>query len=351
MPPQHPSVGNPIVDKLTYILPWLAGCTKEEQHEKLLPIKKRIKSSIKHGFYLKCHIFKARYIEKFHIILPSGSTAFVQIGAVDPLHQKGGINLTLNPSRLTQADVEQLHNEMNYLIGPEYSELIKSPLLNRVDFAIDILNINFDDLIVNYHISGKRTFCIKRTNTTSRIEYYSFGSVSSAYNYVVYDKRTEQIHQAIQALLDKQNKPDFSYENSVNRITQKRNGPEITRVEVRALKLNGRRPHELAQVTNRFKRFSFADITSDRGPELSRFDREAFLAMARQKGVPAAIALYEKERPDVPVREFWCSKRVDWWNPMTAWAESCEALRRSGIFPECAFIAPPVHNLALPASK
>ncbi|WP_186109693.1 hypothetical protein [Burkholderia gladioli] len=346
----HPSVGNPIVDKLTYLLPWSTGYTKEEQYKKLLPIRDRIKSSMKHGRCKKAYISNQRYIEKIIITLPSGSTALVQIGAVNPLYQKGGINVTLNPSRLSRSDVQEFHDEMNYLIGPDYQELIKEPFLNRVDFAIDILNVNIDDLIVNYRQAGKRSFCMKRTKTNSKIEYYSFGSISSAYNYVVYDKRTEQIHQAIKALLEKQNKPDFSYENSVSRIIEKRNAPEKTRVEVRAIKLNGRRPHELATMANRFERFMFADLASDRGPKLSEFDRAAFLSMARQKGVPAAIALYEKERPGVPVREFWRSKRVDWWKPENAWTEACDALRRSGIFPECAFSEPPVHNLAWPRS-
>ncbi|WP_186177726.1 hypothetical protein [Burkholderia gladioli] len=346
-----PIITNPIVDKLTYVLPWAIDCTEEEQRAKFAPVKKLINLSIEAGTCKTAHITKSRYIEKFNINLPSRATALVQMAAVNPGRQNGGINITINPSRLSLEDIHYFHTTMEHLIGQDYPELIKNPRLNRADFAIDILNINFKNLIVNYQDSQKRSVCIKRTGKQGIIEFYSFGSVSSDYTYVAYDKKMERIDKSIRALMAESQGPLNLKENAVKRIMYERNGPEVLRVEVRGKRLGGCRPHELAQVTNRFARFMFSDVTSGRGPELSEFDRRAFLAMARHDGVHAAISLYEKERPEVPVREFWRSKRADWWNPVTAWAESCEALRRSGIFPECAFVAPPVHNLALPASK
>lgn len=342
-----PIVTNPIVDKLAFILPWAEHCTFEEQQQKLQPVKIRIQAAINDGLCEKVYLTNSRYIEKFRILLSSKVSVLVQVGAVAPERQKGGIHITMNPSRLSSEQVQQFHKIMAQIVGKIYFELLKMPLLNRADFAIDILNVNFDDLLVNYQHSRCHTVFAKRLQGNGKIEGYNFGSVNSAYVYAVYDKRTERIHRALINLVERSRGRDELHENSVKRFMYERNGPERVRVEVRAVKLGGLRPFELEQVTNRFTRFELADLASDNGSELSEFDRTAFLAMCRHDGVRAALAMYERERPDVPVRQFWKSKRADWWNPESAWSDACNALRQSGIFPDCAFQQPTVHNLAL----
>ncbi|WP_423392478.1 hypothetical protein [Burkholderia sp. LMG 21824] len=350
-----PTVGKPIVDRLVYVLPLAADCTLEEQRAILQPILNRLKIAVENGICEKAFLpsYKTRYIEKFKIVLSSKQKILVQIGAINPERQKGGINVTMNPSRLTASQVRKLHEVMASIIGSDYHELIKSPILNRADFAVDIDNISIDDLLVTYQHAQRHTVFGKRIGSNGKIEGYNFGSVNSDYIQAVYDKRTERIHAALVNVVENSRGRDELHKNSVKRFMRARDGHEVTRVEVRAMRLRGYRPHELSTLPNRFARFRFADLTCNAGPNLSELDRTAFLSMCRHIGVKAALALYKRERPDIPVRAFWEAKRAGWWNPEALWINACDALRESGIFPECAFSKPEVHNAAsaLPTKK
>lgn len=343
-----PFVGKPLIDRLVYVLPLAVDCTFEEQRAILQPILDRLKVAIANGLCEKAFLpsYQSRYIEKFRIILSSKLKILVQVGAINPERQKGGINVTMNPSRLTASQAHKFHEVMASIIGSDYHELNKSPILNRADFAVDIDNISIDDLLVTYQHAQRHTVFGKRIDKNGRIEGYNFGSVTSDYIQAVYDKRTERIHATLVNLVKNSGGRDELPENSVKRFMRARDGHEVTRVEVRAMKLHGCTPYELSTLPNRFERFRFADLTRDAGPDLSELDRAAFLSMCRHIGVKASLALYKRERPDVSVRKFWEAKRAGWWKPEALWINACDALRESGIFPECAFSKPEVHDAA-----
>lgn len=352
MPSNEPVVSTAFVDKLTFLLTWATDCTKLEQKNRLQAVITRLKLAAEDGICKKAYIEHSRYLLKFFILLPSGAQALVQVGARDPIRQKGGISVTLNPSRLLPTDVHKFHEVMTYLIGSEYLFLIESPLLNRADFAVDIINVDMNDLLVMYNRNKWCTIFGKRFEKETHVESYYFGSMKSDFFTCIYDKNNERANKSLISLLEHCKKQGGSNESRVKRFIRERNGPEIVRVEVRAAKLRGCPPYALLSLPNRFEWFQFADLAhKQRGLKLSELDTQAFLALCRQHSVSAAFALYERERPDVPVREFWKSRRAGWWDPKTAWSDACEALRASGIFPECAFRKPEVPNLDGSPSK
>lgn len=167
----------------------------------------------------------------------------------------------------------------------------------------------------------------------------------------MYDKKRERVHAAVLNLINKSRGRDQLHDISLKRLECARDMPETVRVEIRAMKLRGCRPHELSSLPNRFAWFQFADLTQRGEIVLSNFQRRTFLALCRHEGVKAALALYEEECPEVPVRQFWESKLAEWWTPEEIWGNACNALRVAGIFPECAFLPPEVENLAGPHWK
>ncbi|MBR7958840.1 hypothetical protein KDW41_00045 [Burkholderia vietnamiensis] len=351
MTSNFPIVEPPIADKLTFLLPWAVGCTQEEQKGYLRPVVDRVERLITRGLCKKAYIEHSRYLRKIIIPLSSGADALVQIGARDPIRQKGGISVAINPSKLSPASTKKFHEVMAHLIGDEYIELIKTPLLNRVDFAVDVLNVDIENLLVRYSRNRRHTIFGKRVVKGGRVESYNFGSVKSDYITCVYDKSTEMVEKALANLLRHGHEQDILRENSVESFVRERDGAKVVRVEARAVKLRGCRPYELWSLPNRFERLCFADLMIEEGAALSEFDRQALLALCRQHGVSAALDLYKRERPDVPVREFWESRRAGWWNPKTVWGDACSALRESGIFPKCAFVKPETHTSMRALSK
>ncbi|WP_156125920.1 hypothetical protein [Paraburkholderia kururiensis] len=351
MTSNFPVIAAPVVDKLTFLLEWATDCTKNEQRVLLQPVTERLGSAIGNGVCKKAYIEYSRYLQKFLIPFSADVDALVQIGSRDPMHQKGGISVTLNPSKLSEKDVRNFHKAMAHIVGSEYPDLIASPLLNRADFAVDISNVDIDDLLVRYNHAQTRTIFGKRTEMGAKIESYYFGSVSSDFLTCVYDKKSERVEKALENLLRNGPEHEALTENRIGRFKRERNSPEVVRVEVRGMKLRGCRPYDLWSLPNRFARFQFADLAHAGGPNLSEFDKLAFLALCRQCGVSAAIDLYARERAEVPVREYWKSQRAGWWKPESMWNDACNALRNSGIFPQSAFSQPEVPNLGRSTSK
>ena len=77
---------------------------------------------------------------------------------------------------------------MRRIIGREYYRLMQRPLTNCVDFAVDIYPASLTKLLVSYSNAQRMTVMAKRMAQHCHIEGYNFGSVTSDYFTVAYDK-------------------------------------------------------------------------------------------------------------------------------------------------------------------
>lgn len=333
-----PFVKRPVVDRLAYILPW--ACARfDDQDEMLKPIKARIKKAIDAGTCERAYPKGSRYRENIRILLDGGSAAYVQIGALIPERQKGGIRIVVNPARFQPGDADQLNQVMRRIIGREYPQLIKRPLINCIDFAVDLHHAVLDRMLVSYINAQCHTVMAKRMAQDCHIEGYNFGSVKSDYFVVAYDKRQERVHAAILKML-KTAKSGVGTEslkaNAVKQMKTALDGIEIVRTEVRGKKLRGLPLWKLNSLPNRFARFSFADLNAS-GVVLPRLTERAFFAMCRQDGVKAALDAFKHTKQARKINAYWRSHQAEWWKPEPLWKQACDAVREIGLFPDEAF--------------
>lgn len=336
-----PVVKRPVVDRLAYILPW--ACEPyHDQDEMLKPVRLRIAKAIDAKRCERAYAKGSRYRENFCILLNGGSAAYVQIGALIPMRQKGGIRVVINPAKLCDGDAAQLNRVMRKIIGREYDQLMQRPLINCIDFAVDVYHASLTRMLVSYSNAQCHTVMAKRIAQNCHIEGYNFGSVSSDYFVVAYDKSAERVHAAILKML-KATKSGVGIEslkaNAVKQLKHEINGTDIVRVEVRGKKLRGLPLWKLATLTNRFARFRFADLGST-GIQLPPLTERAFFAMSRQDGVKAALEAFKHTKQARKVHSFWRSRQAEWWRPEPLWRQACEAVQSIGLFPASAFDAP-----------
>lgn len=338
-----PFVLKPVVDRLAYVLPWACG-RHDDQDEMLKPIKARIKKAIEAGTCEWAYSKGSRYRENFRILLEGGSHAFVQVGALIPERQKGGIRMVVNPAKFSEGDAARINRVMRKIIGRNYDQLMLRPLINCIDFAVDIQHASLSRMLVSYSNAQRMSVMAKRMAQHNRIEGYNFGSVTSDYFTVAYDKSQERIHAAIlnmvKQISEKRGKQSNEplTANVIKQLKPKLDGIEVVRVEVRGKKLRGLPLSSLYSLPNRFARFKFADLAGA-GSMLSPLTERAFLAMCRQDGVKAALEAFKHTKQARKVHAFWRSRQATWWTPEPLWQQACDALREVGLFPDAAFDA------------
>jgi hypothetical protein len=193
--------------------------------------------------------------------------------------------------------------------------------------------------LVSSTYAQRATVIAKRIDLSGQIEGYNFGSVSSDYMTVAYDKRQEQIHAAILSLLRNGNRTEALRANCIKRLKARKDAPEKVRIEVRGKRLRGAKLWDLPNLPNRFSRFQVADLRQS-GALLPQRTEQAFLAMCRQNGVKAALAVFDGTAAAAKVKAYWKSRQAGWWRPEKLWKQGFEALRRTGIFPDSAFEPP-----------
>ncbi|ARL17556.1 hypothetical protein BOC46_20130 [Burkholderia pseudomallei] len=194
-------------------------------------------------------------------------------------------------------------------------------------------------MLVSY--SGAQQFTVfgKTLNSKGIIETCNFGSEKSDYITAVYDKNLERRHRAVMAIAKYGRKDEPLTANFIKQLDQLHDAPSVVRVEVRGKKLNGLALHDIDKLTNRFVRFTFADLNAS-GSELPKKLQNAFISLCRDRGVKAALEHYKGTPEARKINAFWRSHRASWWNPEPMMEQVCSALRSSGIFPVEAFDPP-----------
>ena len=182
-----PFVLKPVVDRLAYILP--RACDRhDDQDEMLEPARRCIAKAIEAGTFERAYPTGAHYRENFRILLEGGSHAFVQVGALIPERQKGGIRMFVSPAKFSDGDAARINRVMRKISGREYDQLMLRPLINCIDFAVDIQNASLSRMLVSYSNAQRMTVIAKRMAQHCHIAGYNFGSVTSDYFTVAYDK-------------------------------------------------------------------------------------------------------------------------------------------------------------------
>ncbi|RQM49331.1 hypothetical protein EHZ19_06730 [Paraburkholderia bannensis] len=330
-----PTPKQPIVDYLRFLLPWATN-PGDDYTLMFERTRERIQAEIDGGACKGSFAPRSRYRYVFVIPLPGGSEPIVRIGALDPVRQKGGISVEMNPAKLAPGDIDHFHDVMGRIVGRSYTSLLRRALLSRIDFAVDIVHAHLDRLLVSY--SGAQQFTVfgKTVNSKGIVETLNFGSEKSDYITAVYDKNVERRHRAVVDIAKHGRSDESLKANFIKQLDQLHGAPPVVRVEVRGVKLNGLALHDLDKLTNRFARFTFADLTGE-GAELPRKLQDVFISLCRDRGVKAALDHF-KGTPDVrKVNAFWRSRRASWWKPEPLMEQALGALRSSGIFPLEAF--------------
>ncbi|TDQ93240.1 hypothetical protein [Paraburkholderia silvatlantica] len=330
-----PTPNRPVVDYLRFVLPWAAN--PGDDHNLMFErARRRIQAEIENGNCKGSFAPRFRYRYVFVVPLPGGSKPIVRIGALDPVRQKGGISVETNPAKLESGDAEYFHEVMGRIVGRSYKGLLRRAFLNRIDFAVDIVHAHLDRMLVSYSGAQQCTVFGKKFGLNGRVETYNFGSHDSNYITAVYDKNIERRHRAIIAIAKRGLRSEQTTANFIKQLDQLHGAPPMVRVEVRGKKLNGLVLHDLDKLTNRFARFTIADLNAD-GSELPEKLKAVFISLCRDRGVKAALDHF-KGTPDVrKVNKFWRSHRASWWNPEPMMEQALNVLRNCGIFAPEAF--------------
>ena len=333
------TVKQPLIDKLVFLLPW-----GPNDADKLPALIERLNRSKATGQCLNAFVNGNRYRLTFKIPLSGKNHALVQIGNRSQEMRNYGIRITLNPSKLTKADMKLFHKVMIKIIGSEFEALIQLPRINSLHVAVDLHGAQLDKMLVNYKHNQRLTIFGKTLDKDGRIESIYFGSVSSDYRAVAYDKTQEQIMVSVKRLInainDGESFESSPAENLVRQIQGLKDGPPVVRIEVRGVKMRGVRLWQLGSQENRFKRFQFADLQAQ-GYNLPSSVEPLFLSLCRQSGVKVALATFSPKWKS-RVKAYWDSRQAGWWQPEPMWLDACKALKASGIFPVEAFEAPAI---------
>ncbi|WP_144158008.1 hypothetical protein [Paraburkholderia sp. BCC1885] len=325
------TVSKPVVDRIAYVLPLP---NREYVINPMIQRLERLIASLEG----RVEIRGGRHYQSSFRINTSGGSCFVQLLSKSP-RAKGGLRVELNPARFSASDIEYFHKILGKVVGTDYEHLNSRPIINRIDFAVDVHNVEMEHLLVTYQNNRRLTMFGKRSDRMQSIESMYFGSVDSGYRAVVYDKRIERVHASavVLAKTDPKTCTEALVNNRISRLMDAFTEKPYIRIEVRC-QINGKSPLELSELPNRFARFTICDIGSDEY-ELEDWLYEGFVAICQSKGVKAALATYDDSPHKKTVRTFWESARVDWWQPKDMWQEGCQALQNCGLFPESVFSA------------
>ncbi|CAN7322044.1 hypothetical protein LJR260_001610 [Variovorax paradoxus] len=334
-----PRMSAPVVDHLAYVLP-LGVDMDGVEYEKLLDaIKRRVKAALAneecHPWYPRGNRYKMAIQFK-----PSLDTSIkIGIGAIRKDVQNGDIRVSLNPSRLQKENIGRFHAFMQKIIGNRYADLLSGPLINRIDIAVDIVDLDLDQLLVKYAYAQRHTVIIKRLNGKGRVEGFNLGSVSSDYFTAVYDKSAELLDKAVKQIARRGSGTESTKSVAIKQLKMARGNPPIVRVEVRGRKVRGKSVREVMKLTDRFERLNFVSLNDELAKTVRRSTLELFISACRDRGVKRALELFEGDKSHAKLKALWTSK-PEWWTPDRVWRQAVKGLKPLGIFADDSFKKP-----------
>ncbi|BEP53045.1 hypothetical protein GmRootV118_02890 [Variovorax sp. V118] len=334
-----PRMSAPVVDHLAYILPLGIGMNGVKYEKLMLAINRRVKSALTNG---ECKTWYPRG-NRYKMAIefrPSADTSIkIGIGATRKEVQNGDIRISLNPSRLTKEDVKRFHAFMQEIIGKRYADLLSAPLINRIDVAVDIVDLELDRLLVRYAYAQRHTVIIKRLNGKGRVEGFNLGSVSSDYFTAVYDKSAELLDKAVKQIARRGSGTESTKSVAIKQLKAARGNPPTVRVEVRGRKVRGKSVREVLKLTDRFERLNFVALDAELAKTIRRSTLELFVSACRDRGVKAALELFEGDKSHTKLKALWTNKPT-WWTPDKVWRRAVKGLKSLGIFADDTFKKP-----------
>lgn len=332
-------VQTPVLDGIVFLLPYEIDPRVDVEEYK--QIQNRIEKLVESGDCEWASVKSSRYYVRFRVVLSGRCAPLVQLGAFDSRRSKGGVRIELNPSQLDTGDAVRLRTILRRILGVgkvRLRALFAAAKVNKLHVAVDCVGADLCRMLVAFKHIDKLSIIIKRVAAKGWVEGYNFGARTSAYHAAVYDKRTERVHRAVEGLLRAGRSANVALKhNKVKQFYDAKGAAERVRVEVRGQKLRGTPVNQIKHLTNRFAWFSFVDLDlagSDLPPSL----RQAFISIARDVGVKAALANFKHTRNARRVNLFWRSHRVSWWQPDLMWSQVESLLVRTQLFPPEAFI-------------
>jgi len=331
-----PRMSAPVVDHLAYILPLGIDMDGVEYEKLMEAIKRRVKSALANEECYPWYPRGNRYKMAIEFKPGVDTSIKIGIGAIRKDAQNGDIRISLNPDRLNKEDIERFHAFMRKVIGKRYTGLLSGPLINRIDVAVDIVDLDLDQLLVKYAYAQRHTVIIKRLNGKGRVEGFNLGSVSSDYFTAVYDKSAELLDKAVKQIARRGTGTESAKSIALKQLKTARGNPPIVRVEVRGRKVRGKSAREVMKLTDRFERLNFVCLNADLAKEVRTSTLELFISACRDRGVKAALKLFEGDKSHTKLKELWTSK-PEWWTPDKVWRRAVKGLKALGIFADDAF--------------
>jgi hypothetical protein len=333
------SVHRVVNDALAFVLPWEESSVESRRKIELKRLKVRIDSCIDSEQCKPAFVRSSRYHQNISIPLPGGHSVLVQLGALIPHRQKGGIRVKMNPARLKRGDVQHFHKIMRAIVGKDYRQLMANALLNVFHPAVDIFGVLLNRTLVHYTNAQLHTTFGKRVRKQCWVETYNYGGVHSDYVTTVYNKKIELVHRAVQRLIRAgRSAKENLKQHVVKQVHASRDLPEHIRVEVRGKKMRGLLVHKVAGMNNRFGRFRFTDL--DRTPALPKQIERACISIYRDQGEKAVLETFAGSKYLPLIRRWLREGSATWWQPELLWEQAVTALRESRIFPPEAFLPP-----------
>jgi hypothetical protein len=242
-----------------------------------------------------------------------GGDKHVLVQCAKPNSPVGLLRFEFNPDAIGPAGVEQFRTRLPEITAGlvSYAHLAHAGKVTRLDIAVDLVNIDIEDLLISTPKSGVTHSYFGLTGK-AETKYLNVNKRGS--DLYVYDRKS---------LLHKLQAEGVGAGSEFDQA-------KYTRVEVRAIP--DKPIVQLVKLHNRLKRINLLDIEAAKPPEQPHHWK-LFQDACRYRGLAGALAML----PD-DVRGLYedavMAIETSLWQPDLLWSKWPETLARSGLLPE-----------------
>jgi hypothetical protein len=242
-----------------------------------------------------------------------GVDKHVLVQCAKPNSSVGLLRFEFNPDAIGPAGVKQFRTRLPEITAGlvSYDHLAHAGKVTRLDIAVDLVNIDIEDLLISTPKSGVTHSYFGLTGK-AETKYLNVNKRGS--DLYVYDRK---------ALLHKLQAEGVGAGSEFDQA-------KYTRVEVRAIP--DKPITQLVKLHNRLKRINLLDIEAAKPPEQPHHWK-LFQDACRYRGLAGALAML----PD-DVRGLYedavMAIEASLWRPDLLWSKWPETLAKSGLFPE-----------------